>query len=161
MGPQHLLLRASATRFQDSEMPTYPPNTKTSPTQNPRLLKSRQNCFRRRSKKSCGPTPGVSPVACFRFIRAGGTKHFGGGVGAPKQFRGPPNLGGQYRTARKTCQEGIAEKSQNVRGKSQRVSICSGCVAKWPQRAIQWKRWLVPLRSECVHLAFPSTHLMV
>jgi len=58
-------------------------------------------------------------------------------VSALLNFRGPPNLGGQYQSTRKTCQEGIVEKSQNVRGISQRVSICSGCVAKWTKREIR------------------------
>ena len=140
-------------------MPTRPTNAKTSPTQNPRRLKRRQNCIRRRSKKSCGPTPGVSPVVCFRFIRAGGTNNKGVGVGAPRLIRGPPNLGGQYQSSRKTCQEGIVEKSQNVRGIGQHVSICSGCVAKWPHLEISPELELVPSGFDCVHLAFVREHL--
>ena len=123
-------------------------------------MKSRQNCFRRRSKKIVRADAGSFTRRLFPFVSGRRHEQSGVGVGAPKLIRGPPNLGGQYQSSRKTCQEGIVEKSQNVRGISQRVSICSGLVAKWPQREFCPEMNLADSRFDRMHLAFLCEHPM-
>jgi hypothetical protein len=110
-----------------------PPNAKTTPMQNRDAIKAVKFALDADPKNRAGRRREFHPSFVSVFNRAGSAKSSGGGVGAPKLNHGPPNLGGQYQSMRKTCQEEIAKKSQNVRCKSQRMSICSGCVAKRPQ----------------------------
>jgi len=92
---------------------------------------------------------------------AGGAKRSGGGIGAPEFIHVPPNLGGQYQSRWKTCQEEIVKKSQNVRGKSQHLSICSGRVPQCAKHVIFQTVVVRTSNFYAVHLAFPNKHLML
>jgi hypothetical protein len=110
------------------------PNAKTTPTQIPRRSKAVRIALDADPRNRTGRRREFHPSFVSVFNPAGGAKGSEGGFGVSELFHVPPNLEGQYQSTRKTCQEGIAQKSQNVWCKSQWASICSGCVAKRPNR---------------------------
>jgi hypothetical protein len=121
---------ADADRFQVSVSRTCQLNAKTTPHAIRNAAKAPELHQTPIQQIKPGRRREFHPSYVSVFNRAGGAKLSGGGVGAPELFHVPPNLGGQYQSRRKTCQEEIVKKSQNVRCKSQRLSICSGCVAE-------------------------------